>query len=86
MLVQKSFENLAIRIYKCTIHVANSLKKIGMMIPSPRSSDYRSFFKFSSPIHFIIDFILDIFSYIMGTILESKSLMNNGIMIPSPWI
>ncbi|CAD5326544.1 unnamed protein product [Arabidopsis thaliana] len=56
-----------------------------MMISSLRSSDYRSFFKFSSPIHFITDFILDIFSYIMGIILESKSLMNNVIMFPSPW-
>ncbi|CAD5332576.1 unnamed protein product [Arabidopsis thaliana] len=54
------------------------------MIPSLRSDDYRSFFKCSSPIHLLIDFILEIISYTLGTTLESKSLMKNGIMIPSP--
>ncbi|KAL9280501.1 hypothetical protein AtEden1_Chr5g0108321 [Arabidopsis thaliana] len=70
--------------HRCLIHVAKCLKMIDIMIPSLRSDDYRSFFKCSSPIHLLIDFILEIISYTLGTTLESKSLMKNGIMIPSP--
>jgi len=75
---------LSLESHRCLIHVAKCLKMIDIMIPSLRSDDYRSFFKCSSPIHLLIDFILEIISYTLGTTLESKSLMKNGIMIPSP--
>jgi len=54
---------LSLESYRCIIHVAKRLKKIGSMISSLMSGDYRSFFKCSSTIHLLIDFILEIISY-----------------------
>ncbi|CAL9245473.1 unnamed protein product [Arabidopsis halleri] len=69
-------------IHCLTIEVFR-LKKIGIMIPSPWSGDYRCFFNPSSPFPLNTETKQVLITNLMAIIHETRSMRKNGIMIPS---
>ncbi|KAL9293755.1 hypothetical protein AtEden1_Chr3g0198191 [Arabidopsis thaliana] len=65
-------------------HGCKSLEKSGIMIPPPRSGDYRILFKLSSLLHLSIESIqtLLLLSIIRDLPKDSTRVMKMGIMIP----
>lgn len=65
-------------------HGCKSLKKSGIMIPPPRSGDYRNFFKLSSMLHLFIESIqsLLLLSIARDLPIVFTRVKKMGIMIP----
>ncbi|KAG7568331.1 hypothetical protein ISN45_Aa04g011600 [Arabidopsis thaliana x Arabidopsis arenosa] len=67
----------------CLIIEVFRLKKIGIMIPSPWSGDYRCFFNPSSRFPLNTETKQVLITNLMAIIHETRSLRKNDIMIPS---